>query len=290
MISLIRYPGSKAKLSGEILGHFPWGLRSELGAATRPVEYREPFFGAGAVGFNVFKFIDRNTPVWINDADPAMVALWSTVRKSPADLMAKVEAFVPTADAFYKFKDEDGRADLPAAESALRKLALHRMSFSGMGAMAGGPIGGRFQENEKYTVDCRWNAQHIKQEVAKSHRLMRSLVNLRITCGDFAPLVDGAPAGCFIYLDPPYYEKGPELYKHSMTDADHVRLASSLSASRCRWLLSYDDHPRVRELYDGCEFRDLHVTYTTARSRADERPKNREVVILPRASSGVVAA
>lgn len=290
MISLIRYPGSKAKLTRQIMRWFPDEVMMELLSTQRPIEYREPFFGAGAVGFDVLAKIDPDCAVWLNDKDPWMVALWKTVRDNPDSLVKRCNKFVPTAEWFYKFKDSDGDPSVADEQAAFRKLALHRMSYSGMGFKAGGPIGGKKQTNATYDVGCRWNPENIKKQVAVASKRLRKFTRIKFTCGDFGPLLCGAAPSTFIYLDPPYYEKGPELYKFSMTDDDHVRLAGMVRGLCCRWALSYDDHARVRELYAGCEFRDLHVTYTTATARTDKRPKNREVVILPVAFSATSAA
>lgn len=66
-----------------------------------------------------------------------------------------------------------------------------------------------------------------------------------------------------------------------MSIDDHLRLASAVRNLGCGWALSYDDHPRVRSMYAGCNFEDINVTYTNATNARGHRPKNREVVITP---------
>jgi DNA adenine methylase len=56
----------------------------------------------------------------------------------------------------------------------------------------------------------------------------------------------------FFYLDPPYYET--EGYYHNIgeggfTTADHLRLRDVLTGIGGKFLLSYNDHPFVREMY-----------------------------------------
>jgi len=53
----------------------------------------------------------------------------------------------------------------------------------------------------------------------------------------------------FIYLDPPYVELGTKLYDNSFGDDEHMRLRDVLADMKALWLLSYNDHPLVRELY-----------------------------------------
>lgn len=289
MIPLIRYPGSKAKLAKQIWATFPPSTTTELWSLAKPVEYREPFFGAGAVGFHVLRRMDPSTPVWLNDLDFGMYALWTAVKNKPEALLRRCYEFTPTPERFYQFKAEDGDDTLPVEQAGFRKLALHRMSFSGLGAKAGGPIGGRNQGRAAYCIGCRWNPEHVRKNITAAHKLLKKFDALRITRIDFQHVIDGAPRECFIYLDPPYYEKGPALYAHSMSDADHLRLATSLRRCAAPWVLSYDDHPEVRRLYAGHELRDLHATYSMGISKS-ERPKNREVLIFPRPSEAALTA
>lgn len=283
---MIRYPGSKDKITKKILQHFPPWLIDQLFQSER-LEYREPFFGGGAVGFDALAMLPSRARVWLNDKDFAMACLWRSVYQDHEKLINLVDSFHPSTDAFYKFKEEDGRLDIDPVIVGFRKFALHQISFSGLGAKAGGPIGGR-EQSSKYNVDCRWNASRHKSEIMKRHRLLSRFSSVKISSGDFAKLVDGAPPSSFIYLDPPYYEKGGQLYKFNMDDADHVRLASSLRSCAASWVLSYDDHAIIRNLYSWAEIHEINLTYTIAKA-SETRRKNSEVVIKPRSMSERVA-
>lgn len=280
-MALIRYPGSKEKLRRDIIEYFPDQMRHALWSCARPWQYREPFFGAGAIGFRTIPHLSDRVKVWLNDKDAGMVALWRSVRDDPAGLIELVHDFTPAADLFRLFKTEDGRTGLPPTVAGFRKLALHMMSYSGLGFMAGGPLGGRDQDSAEYPVGCRWRPGRIKVEIMRLHKELRRFPDFRLSGQDFAPLIEGAPEECFIYADPPYYEKGPGLYKHSMSPGDHERLATLLRACPASWVLSYDDHPTIRSLYSWARIDSVNITYTTATRKGGRRPKNREVVITP---------
>jgi DNA adenine methylase len=241
------------------------------------LDYREPFFGACAVGFGVLRMGARNYTVWINELDFGVRCLWQAVFDVPDELAACVRAFVPSVDTFYRFRDEDGRHDLDPLEVGFRKLVLHQTSFSGLGVKAGGPIGGQHQSS-RFNVDCRWNASRLCLEIARLHHLLHRFAKVRITAVDFSTLIVGAPPHAFIYADPPYVEKGAQLYKRSMSEDDHRRLAVALRQCVAPWVLSYDDHPLVRELYSWARIEQVSVTYTTAVAGATRR-KNAEVII-----------
>lgn len=283
---MIRYPGSKDKIARQIIGRFPASAAVPLFNGDLE-EYREPFFGGGAVGLRVLSLLPRRIRVWLNDKDRALVALWTSIRDRPRDLMRMCVEYRPSVEDFYQFKEEDGREDLDPLTAGFRKLALHQISFSGNGAMAGGPIGGREQRSE-FNVDCRWNGARTANKIRALSKAFAAF-DTRITCDDFAPLLGDASPRVFVYADPPYYKAGPQLYKHAFGDEDHARLARALRDCRAQWVLSYDDHPVVHDLYQWAEIGHVEMTYTTAVSHGPRR-KNRELVIKPRAESAEVAA
>ena len=77
------------------------------------------------------------------------------------------------------------------------------------------------------------------------------------------------PAKTLIYLDPPYYAKGRELYYDFYQHEDHEALATFVIGKlvRQRWIVSYDNMPAVRELYRGCQ----RFTYGLGYSARDRR-------------------
>ena len=276
---LIRYPGSKAKLADAIISLFPDEFRYPLWGTSQ--SYVEPFFGAGAIGFEVLKIIPRTASVFLNDLDIGIVSLWRTVLRDPKGLQRLISNFRPTAESFYEFKASDGDISGGELSCGFRKLAVHQMSVSGFGVMSGGPLGGRDQRNAAYPVDCRWNAERLQKHVAESHKMLRKFANVEFSHGDFEPLIRASGEGAFIYADPPYVKAGPALYKHSMAEDDHRRLARCVRDSSAQWAVSYDEHPLVEEMFSGCTITPIAARYSNAVARNGERPKNREVVITP---------
>lgn len=275
---MIRYPGSKAKIAKDIIGQMPDGVYRTMfnydGSRSRyrEIEYREPFFGAGAIGLHVLPQLPEGTAVWLNDKDWWLHCMWKSIQDYPRALIKMIVEFIPSPDAFYRFKQEDGAKDIHPVVAGFQKIALHQTSFSGLGARAGGPLGGRKQTSE-YNVQCRWKPELLEKAVWNWHHLFRRL-SVRITCRDFEVILQEAPESCVIYLDPPYYVQGGALYKHAMTHDDHVRLATRLRACRARWTLSYDDCPTIRALYQWAHIRTVDVAYTVGGHR-----KNNELTI-----------
>lgn len=229
-VSAMRYPGSKIKQADELVKRIP----------TSVTDWSEPFAGSLAVTLKVAQRqpLDR---IHINDFDYGVYALWNTVVNNPDYLVSRIQEFAPTASDFYSFKEQlnaGGTDDI--FEDGFRKLALHQISYSGLGPVAGSPIGGRHQSGT-YTAASRWNPVKHAAWVQKAHEtLARSEVT--VTNASWEECLDAE----FVYLDPPYYLAGKRLYAHGTID--HALLAQRLS-ERSGWLLSYDEHEEVRKLY-----------------------------------------
>jgi hypothetical protein len=65
-------------------------------------EYREPLVGAGAIALSVMSRYPH-MPCWINDRDPAIAALWRSVKEFPDELIDRVREFDPNVPDFRAF-------------------------------------------------------------------------------------------------------------------------------------------------------------------------------------------
>lgn len=86
----------------------------------------------------------------------------------------------------------------------------------------------------------------------------RRLASVMITNRDMFEMIEQIQddAANAIYIDPPYVTKGAK-YLHDFMDSDHARLAELATwFTRTRVVISYYDHPLVRELYAGWTFVD----------------------------------
>jgi hypothetical protein len=142
---------------------------------------------------------------WLNDRDPGIACLWCAVHQYPADLKQCVTSFIPSPTAFSDFKTRllaltrvpDDPAEI--VRFGFEKLALHRISYSSLGTMAGAPRGGLEQKGTD-KVDCRWNPDSIAQEIDRIHSKFNGM-NVRITNIDFGRLITDTEEHGLLYLD-----------------------------------------------------------------------------------------
>ena len=287
-MAAFRYPGAKTQLAQQILRAFPSRFREGplFGSDAPPLDYREPFFGAGGVGLRVMESLPWGTHVWLNDADPGIANYWRCVAHDPAALQAKIQACTPTVAQYRACLAMTGDPALSVLESAFCTVVLHQCSYSGLGKKAGSPIGGWQQDTrpKRYDVACRWKPQKLIADITHWHTVFRNY-RLTITCGDFAPLLTDIPdpGRVMVYCDPPYVQRGAALYHIAMTEDDHTRLATALQRLPCPWILSYDDAALVRRLYRGCVIHEIPVRYRVANgtARGTEASSGHELLITP---------
>jgi len=257
---LLRFPGGKKRLRKHIVPVLQASFTAGL-------EYREPFLGSGSIGFSILtpKFYIPVDKIWINDVDKGMAALWNSVIENPEKLKSEIENFIPSVQAFYEF--QDALINSPPTDQlqhGFQKLAIHQMSYSGLGTKAGGPIGGKAQKSE-YAVDCRWSPRTLFKNIDQIHKSCKEVTfrHNKCTSFDFEQLIDDKKYKALLYLDPPYFVKGDDLYQHSFSEDDHQRLAKALKRTKHSWVLSYDDCPDIHELYkDWADIKKIALTYT----------------------------
>jgi DNA adenine methylase len=83
---------------------------------------------------------------------------------------------------------------------------------------------------------------------------------VKLTAGDYLPLLRAPGEDVWIYCDPCYYvnnelPKSNWLYRHIFTEEQHASFAADVKSCPHRVLVSYDDHPFIRALYADPTFR-----------------------------------
>lgn len=74
----------------------------------------------------------------------------------------------------------------------------------------------------------------------------------------------------FVYIDPPYYKEGSNLYRCFYTHNQHAKLADFILSKAYPWLISYDDVPEIRKLYNRFSPVKIHMDYSVSTSRKGE--------------------
>ncbi|MDN7724985.1 DNA adenine methylase [Burkholderia gladioli] len=262
-MSPLRYPGGKARLAAYISGVIE---ENYMNGCT----LYEPFAGGASVSLELLRLGFITNAVLI-ERDPLVYAFWWCALNIPDELCAAISACPVTMETWTQLQPTrdvsqpaDGRFTI--LQLGVAGLFFNRTNFSGI--IGAGPIGGEAQAS-RYKIDCRFNKEKIIRQIRSVSRFADQI---RVVCDDAISFMrthaeEITTGFSFVYVDPPYYQQGPKLYRHHYTDADHVALAQFLQAQGYPWLLSYDDHPRIRELYHGNTVQPIYLDYNVKSSR-----------------------
>lgn len=266
--SPFRFAGAKTKLIPALLTYLdPMLINSDT--------FVDAFVGGGSVALAVAqKYPDKK--IIINDLDDWMFAAWKTIVNDPTYLIEKLN-IVPTIEMFNDISNTEPISEL---DKAFRAIFFNRCCFSGIVKRNGNkvkssPIGGQKQKS-KYKINCRYNYKKIKEKIEACHHLLKD--RTQVWNLDINELLVWKLENSTLYLDPPYYLKASELYNTFMRHEDHVNLFEKIKNMN-NWVLSYDDHEVIRELYSNQKIFDTSVKYSITSGNKKWKEKN-ELIIL----------
>lgn len=138
---------------------------------------------------------------------------------------------------------------------------LNRTNRSGI--LKAGPIGG-YSQKGAYKIDCRYNKEQLIKKVAKiaenKNKIKLYNYDIRAFIKKIIPLYENA----FVYFDPPYFNKGKELYKNFFSKQDHEDIAILIKNVKSNWMVTYDDSDAIKEIYKDYDIKKYVVTYSLA--------------------------
>jgi hypothetical protein len=161
-----------------------------------------------------------------------------------------------------------------STEQSLRGIGLDPTS-----CVKAGPIGGMSQAG-KWKIDARFNREELSNRVKTIASYEDRIIVKNQDATELVKELENEtdPSGFFVYADPPYYKQGKALYYSHYSDSDHAAFAElMLSLASLPWVMTYDDVPRIRQLYQGTRVEPFRLKYS-ARSASLE---GAEVFILP---------
>ena len=233
--SPLRYPGGKARLVKQILAMAPEDYS----------EYREPFLGGGSVLFAVH----NSKPDILKRAGDSFEPLyefWNCCKTDFYRFERQVKLAKKTLtgkDCFEQsrrvFFDPSRSSVLAPFMKAAAYFVLNRITFSGL-TLSGG--------YSKEAHETRFRDTHI----ARLKDANQVLQNVDLRNSDYTELLHEPGDNVWIYLDPPYDIKSDNLYGKSGASHkgfDHVRFAEECKSCKHKWLITYNDNEKIRDLY-----------------------------------------
>jgi DNA adenine methylase len=198
--------------------------------------------------------------VYGSDIFSPLVDFWQVLLDNRQLLVERVESYYPLSRTkFYSLQKRHVQLE-NKVEKAAAFFVLNRSSFSGT-TLSGGMSPGH----------PRFTPSAIER--------LRSLEihNLTVECADFRDAIS-KHSDAFLYLDPPYVN-GQALYGvkgDTHIGFDHLALAEILH-KRERWIMSYNDCDKIRELYKDNPILSVEWIYGMSKNK-----QSSEVLVLSR--------
>ncbi len=285
---LLKWAGGKRQLLPTLRGFYPVAFK----------RYIEPFFGSGAVFFDLHASgrLDGRQ-AWLLDDNIDLIGCYGMLMARTDDVIAALrrlanEHDVRGTDFYYEVRDtrfNPMRAEASGAytpELAAMLIYLNRTGFNGLFRLN---KAGAFNVPAGRYVNPRiLDETHLRQVAAALQRRGVTLVH-----GQFDGALREARSGDFIYCDPPYaplsrtscfanYTAGG----FTITDQKRLQRALIKAAERGAYVvLSNSSAPEIEELYSTREARlvRLRIERVAARrainSRAESRGPVTELVV-----------
>lgn len=285
----LRYPGGKGKIT-RYVAHL-LDINGINGT------YIESFAGGAGVAINLL-LAGRVKRIVINDLDHGVSAFWHTltheksslvsaIKQVPFDTHTSLDDFT-AEERFQYWRSIHDRyiqdQDRPMESIAFDFFMLNRMNVSGI--VKGGPIGG-YSQNGKYNIGSRFNKDELIQRIETIAAHSDSIMVRNDEGSHFCARLFGGEIpnlwrdNTFMFVDPPYYKQGRNLYNSYATDKIHDLVAQELKEHglNWKWIVTYDDEPFIRRTYD-CEQLQKYkydITYS-----ANKRGKFKELLYSPK--------
>jgi len=263
----LRYPGGKGKLTNFVKQII---VDNDL----LDGHYVEPFAGGAGIALALL-FQEYMIHIHINDLNKSVYSFWYSVINETDELCRLITDTPVTIEEWQRQRAIQSCSNsVPLLELGFSTFFLNRTNRSGI--IKAGVIGGIGQAGE-WKIDARYNKKDLISRIVMMANYRSKVSIYNQDASDFLlNVVPGLPDKTLIYLDPPYYIKGKDLYENHFNHNDHESLAKIVTESiRQHWLVSYDFVPQISEMYKNFRQLDYLLNYSAA-----DRYKGSELMVF----------
>ena len=241
--SPLRYPGGKSCLL-EMVAELLRTNGLERG------QYAEPYAGGCGLALALL-YGGHVADIHINDIDPAVWAFWHCVLQETDALVKLIERTPVTIGEWLRQRDIQRRGDNhDTLALGFSTFFLNRTNRSGI--IAGAGVIGGLEQTGKYKLDCRYNTNELVRRIARVKRYEEQIHLTNLDAVKFlSAAAEKLPKTSLMFVDPPYFNRGADLYTSFYEPEDHALLASKVVTLKQSWVVTYDDATRIRNLYKG---------------------------------------
>lgn len=272
--SPLRYPGGKGKLAA-----FMEYMIEQLGY--RGGTYIEPFAGGAGIALELL-LRDVVKEIVINDYDKGVWSFWKAMLTETDRFIEEIQKTPLTMEEWDKQHEICLKYNNKYSFSlGFATFFMNRTNRSGI--IKGGVIGGNNQSG-KWKMDARFNKEELIRRIKNIAEKKSSikLYNKDITTF-ITKYVSHYRQNTLVYLDPPYFKKGEQLYMNFFQLKDHTRIEKKIREHiECDWIITYDKALEIEHLYAQYPMYLYDLNYSVASKRkASELMILKEGMTLP---------
>ena len=228
--------------------------------------YCEVFAGASWVLFGK----EPSKVEIINDLNVELSTLYRVIRYHLEEFVRHLKWLLIARDEHDRFLRAvpDSLTDI---QRAVRFYYLARTSY-----------GSRINRNPSFSISTsrasNLNLLRIEQDLSAAHlRLSRVYIENK-PYQEFIRRYDKSDV--FMYIDPPYWGREDYYGDGMFRRNDFTNLRSLLSDTQCKWMLSINDVPEIREMFEEFNSLEVAVDYSMNARSGEKRKQSGELLIM----------
>lgn len=219
--------------------------------------YVEPFFGAGWVYFGK----EPSYTEVINDIDGELVNLFKMIKYHSDEVERLLKYEISARDIFKEYK-ETSLDSMTEIQRAVRYIYVISQSFGSKGTVYG------------YGTNTKPSPKIFDYDLNILKKRLRGTYVENLSFEKIFEKYDREYS--FFFCDPPYYET--DGYANVFKEEEQLKLLNMVKNIRGKFLITLNDHPKVREWYKQFNFKEVEVSYSVSKNAAG-RKKYKELII-----------
>lgn len=255
--SPLRYPGGKGKLT-----EFMKYMIDQLGHGGGT--YIEPFAGGAGIAIEL---LQRNvvSKIVINDYDKGIWSFWKAILTETNRFVEAIRTVPLTIEEWSKQRNIClNQKHKYSFELGFATFYMNRTNRSGI--IKGGIIGGQ-EQSGRWKMNARFNredlAKRIQEIAARKDDIKLYNKDIKSFITKYVPLYED---NALIYFDPPYFNKGKQLYMNFFRFKDHKRIESIIRENvNCDWIITYDVAPEIESIYTAYSMSLYDLNYSVSK-------------------------
>ena len=253
-LPIIKWTGGKRRLLKEIKKYIPEDYN----------DYYEPFFGGGALFFDLEL---KNKKIVINDINKDLINFYIQVRDNPTEVINGFNEVLPTLVKKEKYEEirkqfnDKIKNEEYDIELACLFLLLNVSAFNGLY---------RKNKNNEFNTPYanpdrvrKLQRKVIEERVKEGSLLLNQ--NVEICNEDYSTILSRAKKGDFVFIDSPYIDTFTAYSSGDFTLEEQEKLADlcrELDERGVYFLATNLDTEKTRELYDGFNLSSIDIVHT----------------------------